>query len=90
MHPDLSLALADQRARELRQQAASQRRSRGAGRLRVQAPSTSYRRRILAACRAGIAHLWQLPVRPKIARRDIGTCVAMGRDLGELRERRVF
>jgi hypothetical protein len=90
MHPDLLLALADHRTRELREQAANQRRAGGAGRLKVQAPSTPYRRRILAACRAGTAHRWQLSVGPQVARRGIGTRLAMRRDLGELRERRVF
>jgi hypothetical protein len=93
MHPDLLLALADQRTRELRERAANRKKSRGAGRLKVQASSTPYRRRISAACRAGTAHFWQLSVRPKIARRAIGTGLArlaMRRDLGELRERRVF
>ena len=51
MHPDLLRALGAQRARDLREQAANRRRSRGEGPLKVQAPSTTGRRRIFAVRR---------------------------------------
>ena len=52
MHPDVLRALAAQRSRDLREEAANQRRSRGAGSLKVQAPSSTGRHRIFAVRRA--------------------------------------
>jgi hypothetical protein len=52
MHPEMLRALAAQRSRDLREEAASHRRSRGAGSLKVQAPSSAGRHRIFALRRA--------------------------------------
>jgi hypothetical protein len=52
MHPDVLRALAAQRSRGLREQAANQRRLRGARSLRVQPSSSTGRHRILAVRRA--------------------------------------
>jgi hypothetical protein len=52
MHPDVLRALAAQRSRSLREQAADQRRSRGARSLRAQPSSSTGRHRIFAFRRA--------------------------------------
>ena len=52
MHPEVLRSLAFQRTRDLREEAANQRRSRGAGSLKVLAPSSTGRHRIFAVRRA--------------------------------------
>jgi hypothetical protein len=52
MHPDVWRSLATQHIRDLRELAANRRKSEGAGPRKVQAPSTTGRRRIFAFRRA--------------------------------------
>jgi hypothetical protein len=52
MHPDVLRSLAAQHTCDLREQAATRSKSKGAGPRKVQAPSTSGRRRIFALRRA--------------------------------------
>ena len=52
MHPDVLRSLAAQHTRDLREEAANQRRSRGAGSLKVRTPSSTGRHRIFAVRRA--------------------------------------